>query len=476
MIRLALPTGDLREPVGRLLASAGLAVDDYARGSRSYLGRLKGAADVLVRVFREKDIPIQIALGNYDLGICRLEWIEDLTQRYPTDGIVPLRDLEIGGRSLYVAVDAARDGDIRDWAQLAGLRIVSEYANIAEALAMGLRLSDYRVFPVWGSAEAYPPEDADLALVAATNEDDVRRLGLAPLHQLLESSVWLIANRRSESNSHLAPLLDSLATLGRAPNGRRSLSLPVAPTGSQRLIDRRPNPGEVVRMALPDGHQQEHAVATLDAAGLKVDGYAAGECVARPKADIPGLALKVIRPQDMPQQVALGHFDLAISGRDWLFDHLCAFPDSPVEEAVDLGLGRYRVAADVSRGLPVDSLDDAVSLWGREGKQTVRLASEYANVADHCARSHHLPRYKVIPISGASEGFVPEDAELLIEGTETGATLAANNLKAIDTLLESTACVIVRRGRVLDNKRPLLEHLLTLFRAAGAVAQAAEEA
>ena len=476
MIRLALPTGDLREPVGELLASAGLAVDDYTRGSRSYVSGLKGADGVQARAFREKDIPIQIALGNYDLGVCRLEWIEDLTQRYPTDGIVRLRDLEIGRRSLYVAADAARDGDIRDWAQLAGLRIVSEYGNIAEALAMGLRLSAYRVFPVWGSAEAYPPEDADLALVAATDEDDVRRLGLAPLHRLLESSLWLIANRDSASNNDLAPVLDSLIALGRAPNGREALTLPLAPTGSQRQVDRPLNREDIVRMALPDGHQQKHAVAALEAAGLKVDGYSTGECVARPRADIPGLALKVIRPQDMPQQVALGHFDLAISGRDWLVDHLCAFPASPVEEAVDLGLGCYSVAAVISRDLPADSLDHAISLWRQEGRETVRLASEYVNIADHCARRHHLPRYKVIPISGASEGFVPEDAELLIEGTETGATLAANNLKAVDAMLESTACVIVRRGPVPDKKRPLLERLLELFRRAGSAAQRTEEA
>ena len=97
----------------------------------------------------------------------------------------------------------------------------------------------------------------------------------------------------------------------------------------------------------------------------------------------------------------------------------------------------------------------------------MRLASEYVNIADNCARAHHLPRYAVIPIGGASEGFVPDDAEVLIEGTETGATLAANKLKAIDALLESTACVIVRRGPVPEGRRPLLEHLLGLFRTVG---------
>jgi len=473
MIRLALPTGDLREPVGKLLARAGLAANEYVRGSRSYV-TTNGDDGIQMRVFREKDIPIQIALGNYDLGVCRLEWVEDLTQRYPTDAIVRLRDLGVGRRSLYVAADAKRDGDIRDWTQLAGLRIVSEYANIAEALAMGLRLSSYRVFPVWGSAEAYPPEDADLALIAADNEADVRRLRLAPLHRLLESSVWLIANRESVAKGDLGSVVESLTALGGPANGRPRLMMPLSPAAaSRRPMRRSVDGGGVVRMALPDGHQQKHAVAALEAAGLRLDGYSATECVARPRSGVAGLTAKVIRPQDMPQQVALGHFDLAVCGRDWLLDHLYRFPSSPVQEAVDLGLGRYSVAAVVADDLPVDSLDGAIELW-REGKNTVRVASEYANIADNCAREHHLPRYKVIPIGGASEGFVPEDAELLIEGTETGATLAANRLKAIDVLLESTACVIVHRGPVADKKRPLLDEVLPRLRRAGSVAQAGE--
>jgi len=475
MIRLALPTGDLRGPVGDLLDGAGLSVDDYRGGSRSYT--TNGAHGVQMRVFREKDIPIQIALGNYDLGVCRLEWVEDLTQRYPTDAIVRLRDLEIGQRSLYVAAEATRSGDIRDWAQVAGVRIVSEYANIAEALAMGLRLSNYRVFPVWGSAEAYPPEDADLALIAAADELEVTRLGLAPLLRLLDSSVWLVANRDSLATNDLSALLGPLGVTPVAQAGRPSLALPLVPASeSRRPIERPTGHASVVRMALPDGHQQKHAVAALEATGLGVDGYNAIECVARPKSDTQGLELKVIRPQDMPQQVALGHFDLAICGRDWLIDHLYRFPGSPVQEVADLGLGRYSVAAVVSDDLAVASLDDAVGLWHREGRRTVRVASEYVNIADHCARSHHLPRYKVIPIGGASEGFVPEDAEMLIEGTETGATLAANNLKAIDSLLESTACVIGRRGSIPAARKPLLEHLFALFQRAGSVARQAGEA
>jgi ATP phosphoribosyltransferase len=165
----------------------------------------------------------------------------------------------------------------------------------------------------------------------------------------------------------------------------------------------------------------------------------------------------------MPQQVAVGHFDLAITGRDWLLDHRYRFPESPVEEVVDLRVGRYTVAAVAGEDTPAGSLDEAIAFWRGQGAGPVRLASEYANIADNCARAHHLPRYKVIPIGGASEGFVPEDAELLIEGTETGATLTANRLKVIDVLFESTTCLIQHRGPVPEKRRRLVDQIIEMF-------------
>ena len=104
MIRLALPAGDLRGPLGDLLRRVGLPVDEYVRGSRSYVVRAAPEDGIRLRVFREKDIPIQIALGNYDLGICGLAWVEDLIQRYPSDAVVPVRDLGLQQAFLYVAV------------------------------------------------------------------------------------------------------------------------------------------------------------------------------------------------------------------------------------------------------------------------------------------------------------------------------------------------------------------------------------
>ena len=86
---------------------------------------------------------------------------------------------------------------------------------------------------------------------------------------------------------------------------------------------------------------------------------------------------------------------------------------------------------------------------GRE--EPFRIASEYVNIADKYARDNHLGHYRVIPTWGATEAFLPEDADLLIENTETGRTIARHNLKIIDTLFESTGCLIGNKmsGRTL---------------------------
>jgi ATP phosphoribosyltransferase len=472
MIRLALPAGDLRGPLGDLLRRAGLPVDDYVRGSRSYVVRAAPEDGIRLRVFREKDIPIQIALGNYDLGICGLAWVEDLIQRYPSDAVVPVCDLGLGYSSVYVA--AAEGDSLAGWVGRPGLRIVSEFPNLAEAFARRLRLPAYRVFPVWGAAEVYPPEDADLAVIAAKDEDEVRSQGLVPAHRLLEGSAWLVANRESLARKDLSAALEPLLALGGGGDGPPALSLPVAPAVGRMPSGERSAAGreDILRLALPDGHQQKHTAAALAAAGLRISGYDGETAMPRPRAEMPGLEVKVIRPQDMPQQVALGHFDLAISGRDWLRDHRYQFPASPVEEVVDLGVGRYSIAAVVSEDSPARNLEEALGQWRKEGRGTVRVASEYVNIADHCARSRHLPRYKVIPISGASEGFVPEDAEVLIEGTETGATLAANRLKVVERIFESTTCLIAHQGPVSDRRRRLQAEVVEMFRRSAAGARA----
>jgi ATP phosphoribosyltransferase len=107
-----------------------------------------------------------------------------------------------------------------------------------------------------------------------------------------------------------------------------------------------------------------------------------------------------------------------------------------------------------------------MAIWKAQGVGSIRVASEFPAIADNYARTNHFWRYQVIPIGGASEGFVPDDADLLIEGVQTGRTLAENNLKTIDQFLRSTTCLLVSRREVPSRKGKLLAQLIERFRQA----------
>jgi ATP phosphoribosyltransferase len=174
----------------------------------------------------------------------------------------------------------------------------------------------------------------------------------------------------------------------------------------------------------------------------------------------------VIRPQDMPLQVANGNFDLAITGRDWLREHLYQFPSSPVCELLDLKRGKVKIVAVVSNHLAVDNMKDLRQL-NHEGLVPFRVASEYVNIADKYARDNHFRWYRVVPTWGASEGFLPEDADLLIENTQTGRTISRHNLRIIDRLFESTACLIGSTIAVPNMyKRKRIESIVASFQSA----------
>jgi ATP phosphoribosyltransferase len=449
-----------------------LKVEGYGEGSRTYILSVGGHTGVIARVFREKDIPIQIALGNYDLGVCGLAWVEELRTRYPHHPVVPLRDLGVGRSGLFAACAVGKAQDLASMGGGRGVRIASECPNIAEAFALAARLPAYRVQAVWGAAEAYPPEDADLAVVAAPNREVLSSHGLTPLFDLLEGSAWLVGNEGSLAKKDLSPLLDSL--MRRGDGGEiPQLRLPQPLAAGAREGPAPPAEADTLRVALPDGHQQRHVIQALRGAGLLPSaGYDESQCARRPESPIPGLEMKVIRPHDMPQLVAGGEMDLAVTGRDCLTEHLSRFPSSPVEEVLDLQRGQFNLAAVVSQEVSAADLHEATEYWQAQGRQVIRVASEFPGIADAYARRRHFGRYQVIPIAGASEGFVPEDAELLIEGTETGKTLVENNLKPIDILFRSTTCLIAGKGREFTGRRrDVFDQVLSGMRRSAKAAQ-----
>jgi ATP phosphoribosyltransferase len=67
---------------------------------------------------------------------------------------------------------------------------------------------------------------------------------------------------------------------------------------------------------------------------------------------------------------------------------------------------------------------------------------------------------------GATESLIPEDAEMIIENTETGGTLRKNRLRIIDTLFESEGCLIANTNSLKDkHKCELIEQIKAVFQA-----------
>lgn len=434
-IKIALPKGRLLNKTASLLQLAGWGMDGYHEKARLYNLKSSAYPDISAKMFHERDIPIQVAIGNYDLGICGSDWIEELLVKYPSSAVVKVRDLGYGMGGLYMTAGQAgvSMSSLRRKAGRGAVRIVSEYANLAESFALRERLGRFSIFPVWGGAEAYPPEDADLALISG-------RASMVPIARVLDFSACLIANRNSWGTKEFDEVIASICE-----NCDQLPAEEAMPDegGGREVVPRTVETGKdgLVRLALPDGHQQLPLLRLLEKAGIKIEDYPSPAGNRRPVINIEGVAVKVIRPQDMPLQVANGNFDLAVTGKDWVADHLCQFPSSPVKEVLALKSGRVRIVAVVSQEMPVENAADLRKLI--DGMAfPFRVASEYVNIADRYARDNHFGRYRVIPTWGATEAFLPDDADLLIENTETGGTIARHNLKIIDTLFESTACLI----------------------------------
>ena len=234
----------------------------------------------------------------------------------------------------------------------------------------------------------------------------------------------------------------------------------------------------MIHFAIPDGHQMSHVLKFFDGIGFFYEGYQKkGTLNRRPTLTITSeetkqifnepdsLFTKVIRPQDMPMHVASNNFDLAITGTDWLKEHNVRFGNSPVEKLVNLGFGKVRIVAAIHETLPIHSISELRDFLNSfEPLNYFRIASEYSYIADHYARIHKLYKYRIIMTYGATESLIPEDAEMIIENTETGGTLRKNQLKIIDTLFESEGCLIAHKKSIEDKEKgKIIEAIKRVF-------------
>jgi ATP phosphoribosyltransferase len=173
--------------------------------------------------------------------------------------------------------------------------------------------------------------------------------------------------------------------------------------------------------------------------------------------DDPELQVTLLRAQEIPRWVAEGVLDAGLTGWDNVAE--CAVDVVDVAELVysKASTRPYRWVLAV----PEDS--DIQTVHDLEGK---RIATELVNVTRRYLEKHGV-RAHVEFSWGATEAKVPDLADAIVEGTETGSTLRAHRLKIIDTLLESTPRWIANRKSFEDPwKREKMENIVLLLRGA----------
>jgi ATP phosphoribosyltransferase len=209
----------------------------------------------------------------------------------------------------------------------------------------------------------------------------------------------------------------------------------------------------MLSIALPKGSLEEQTLLLFKEAGLEAR---IGFRDYNPSIADPRISkVKILRPQEIPKYVEEGYFDLGISGWDWVNES-----GADVEVIADLpysrhGTGIVRLVVAVSEDSGIDRPEDI--------KPGSRVTTEFPNLTEKYFEKLGIPVH-IHYSYGASEAKVPDLMDVVIDLTETGATLRKNRLKIIGTILESSTKLLANRKSWKDpKKRKAIEEVRTLL-------------
>jgi ATP phosphoribosyltransferase len=236
---------------------------------------------------------------------------------------------------------------------------------------------------------------------------------------------------------------------------------------------------EKVKFAIPAGSLAKATFEILQRSGYRVSGQ---ERTYRPTINDHKIELKILRPQEIPVFVSEGLQDIGITGQDWIRE-----TRTDVETLQNLEYGKIKLIVAVPKNMSeATSISDFMEEVWSKGKN-FRVSTEYLNIAAEYIKNKPAyrkrfgeseplmvtpwwkkgenPRAKIFLSFGATEAKPPENSDCIIDVTETGSTLDANNLKIIDTVMQSSA-VLIANKIAMENpeKSEKIYDILTLLK------------
>src|SRR3989449_1777087 len=210
----------------------------------------------------------------------------------------------------------------------------------------------------------------------------------------------------------------------------------------------------VLKLGLPKGSLEQATLEKMAKAGFNIS---VSERSYVPYVDDEELEIRLIGAQEISRYVEHGYLDCGITGHDWIQEN-----GSDVHEVGEFLFSKAtrqpaRWVLAVPEDSPIKSVKDLV------GK---RIATEVVNLTKKYLKRHRV-KAEVEFSWGATEVKAHELVDAIVEITETGSSLRANNLRIVDTLLYSTPRLIVNHASWKDHwKRQKIERLALLLNGA----------
>ena len=209
-----------------------------------------------------------------------------------------------------------------------------------------------------------------------------------------------------------------------------------------------------LRLGVPKGSLQESTIRLFARAGYNI---VVANRSYLPRIDDPEIECLMFRAQEMARYVARGLLDVGLTGEDWIQEN-----EADVVRVESLVYSKrtaqaYRWVVAVPNDSPIQTVQDL------EGK---RIATELVQATRRYLERHGVSA-EVEYSWGATEIKAPLLVDAIVEGTETGSSLRANNLRIVDTVVESTTKLIANHEAWADPwKRGKIEVLALLLRGA----------
>jgi ATP phosphoribosyltransferase len=211
---------------------------------------------------------------------------------------------------------------------------------------------------------------------------------------------------------------------------------------------------KILNLGLPKGSLQESTLKLFRKAGYHISVSSRSYYPVFDDAEIESM---LIRAQEMARYVENGILDCGLTGYDWIMEQA-----ADVKEVAELNYAKEGLRP-VKWVIAVPNDSKIRSIRDLRGK---RVATELVGYTKRYFRSKNV-KAQIDFSWGATEVKPPHLADAIVELTETGTSLRANNLRIVETMLESSTRFIANRKAWNDRwKRQKMENIVMLLKGA----------